>query len=177
MAAERDGHAIECRITSEDPFNAFLPDTGVIRYLQVPAGPGVRWDSGIAVGSEIGLHYDPLLAKLIVWGETRAVALARMRRALDELTIVGVATSQPFHRLVMADEAFVQGSYDIEYVERRGEALLQTPAEPDQIRRIVVAAALAEHQRQAALRRRPPNHGDAGHQTAWLQAARRDGLR
>ena len=177
MAAERDGHAIECRITSEDPFNSFLPATGVIRYLQVPAGPGVRWDGGIAVGSEIGLHYDPLLAKLVVWGETRAVALARMRRALEELTIVGVATSQPFHRLVMADEAFVQGSYDIEYLERRGEALLETPPEPDQVRRIVVAAALAEYQRQTAFRRRSRAHGDADRQTAWLRAARRDGLR
>src|SRR5438093_626357 len=76
------GHAIECRITAEDPVNDFLPATGVVRYLRVPGGPGVRWDGGIEEGNEVTLHYDPLIAKLIVWGETRVVALERMRRAV-----------------------------------------------------------------------------------------------
>src|SRR5256712_11063720 len=84
------GHAIECRITAEDPLNDFLPATGVVRYLRVPGGPGVRWDGGIEEGNEVTLYYDPLIAKLIVWGETRAVALERMRRALRELAIVGI---------------------------------------------------------------------------------------
>src|SRR5881397_3094859 len=75
------GHAIECRITAEDPFNDFLPATGMIRYLQAPSGPGVRWDGGVEAGNEVTLYYDPLLAKLIVWGDTRAAALQRMRRA------------------------------------------------------------------------------------------------
>ena len=91
-ALQPRGHAIECRITAEDPFNDFLPATGVIRHLQTPSGPGVRWDGGVEAGNEVTLFYDPLLAKLIVWGDTRATALQRMRRALRELVIVGLPT-------------------------------------------------------------------------------------
>jgi predicted RNA-binding protein with TRAM domain len=79
------GWAIECRITSEDPANGFLPSTGRITHLHLPSGPGVRWDGGIEDGSEVGLHYDPMLAKLIVHAPTRPLAIARMRRALREL--------------------------------------------------------------------------------------------
>ncbi|MEO8624436.1 MAG: acetyl-CoA carboxylase biotin carboxylase subunit, partial [bacterium] len=79
------GWAIECRITSEDPANSFLPSTGRVQYLHVPSGPGVRWDSGIEMGSDISLYYDPMLAKLIVWAPTRAEAVERMHRALLEL--------------------------------------------------------------------------------------------
>src|SRR5437016_11958468 len=86
------GHAIECRITSEDPFSDFLPSTGVLRYLRVPGGPGVRWEGGVEAGNEVTLFYDPLIAKLIVWGETREVALHRMQRALRGLVIVGLPT-------------------------------------------------------------------------------------
>ena len=91
------GWAIECRITSEDPANGFLPSTGTISYLHLPSGPGVRWDGGIEVGSEIGLFYDPMLAKLIVHAPTREAAIERMHRALLELTIEGVETSRDFH--------------------------------------------------------------------------------
>ena len=78
-ALQPRGHALECRITAEDPFNSFLPATGVIRYLVTPSGPGVRWDGGIEAGNEVTLFYDPLLGKLIVWGDTRATALQRAR--------------------------------------------------------------------------------------------------
>ena len=175
---EPKGHAIECRITSEDPFNDFLPDTGAIQYLNVPSGPGVRWDGGIAVGDDIGLYYDPLLAKLIVWGETRAAAMGRMRRALDELVIVGVATSQPFHRLVLESEPFKSGSYDIEYLEQHGDALLAAADDTGELERIAVAAALAEHQRMRIASPQRIGAGDgrvAG--SAWLRAARLDGRR
>jgi len=137
------GHAIECRITSEDPRNGFLPATGRIEYLRVPAGPGVRWDGGVEAGDDVGLSYDPLLAKLIVWGETRAEALKRMRRALDELMIVGLPTSQPFHQLVLSEPTFVSGKYDIGYMERTGDALVHAPFPNDVIETAAVAAAMA----------------------------------
>src|SRR3954471_4423832 len=100
------GWAIECRITSEDPANGFLPSTGRISYLHLPSGPGVRWDGGIEVGSEIGLYYDPMLAKLIVYAPTREAAIERMHRALLELTIEGVEISRDFHLRMMEDSEF-----------------------------------------------------------------------
>src|SRR3954453_3419695 len=103
------GWAMECRITSEDPANGFLPSTGRVRYLHLPAGPGVRWDGGIEKGSEITLHYDPMLAKLIVWAPTRELAIERMHRALSELVVDGVETSRDFHMRVMEDDEFRRG--------------------------------------------------------------------
>ncbi len=113
-----DGHAIECRISGEDPYAGFLPSTGTIRELEVPGGPGVRWDGGIAPGTEVGLEYDPLLGKLIVHGKTRLAAIARMRRALDELALHGVRTTIPFHRAVMDEPDFRAGRVSVRYVER-----------------------------------------------------------
>src|SRR2546428_14044589 len=84
---------MECRITAEDPCNDSLPATGVVRYLRPPAGPGVRWDGGVEAGNEVTLFYDPLIAKLIAWGETREVALQRMRRGLGARGVVGVPAS------------------------------------------------------------------------------------
>ena len=120
---EPRGWAIECRITSEDPANGFLPSTGRIEYLRAPAGPGVRWDGGVEAGDEVTLFYDSLLAKLIVWAPDRAQAIARMARALDELVVVGVATNQAFHRRLMADPAFRAGEIDIQFLERRPDLL------------------------------------------------------
>jgi acetyl-CoA carboxylase biotin carboxylase subunit len=168
------GHAIECRITSEDPQGDFLPATGRIDFLRIPAGPGVRWDGGIEMGNEIGVFYDPLLAKLIVWGESRPVAIRRMRRALDELLVVGVPTSQAFHRRVMDEPAFVQGDYDIEYLERVGRELLAVGPDAALLERVALAAALAEHDaRNAATALTPAPTGDS----TWLRVARQRGLR
>ena len=180
-----NGWAIECRITSEDPANGFLPSTGTIEYLRVPGGPGVRWDGGIGVGSDIGLHYDPMLAKLIVWAPTREAAIARMHRALLELTIAGVATSRDFHLRVMEDAEFRRGDIEIQWLERRLDSLTQARA-PAQGALVAAVAAvlLAERDRaapgvdsglttsgsQAAGRALP-------HEDAWLRAGRRDGLR
>jgi acetyl-CoA carboxylase biotin carboxylase subunit len=170
------GHAIECRITAEDPLGGFLPATGRIAYLRLPSGPGVRWDGGIDAGTEVGLHYDPLLGKLIVWADTRDGAIRRMRRALDELLIVGLPTSQAFHRRVMDDPVFRSGAYDISYVERVGLALLETAPDEGALRHAALAAALAEHElRQAAVALAGPGQGASG--SAWLRAARRRGLR
>jgi acetyl-CoA carboxylase, biotin carboxylase subunit len=170
------GHAIECRITAEDPFNDFLPASGVLQYLRVPGGPGVRWDAGVESGNDVTLFYDPLLAKLISWGETREVAIQRMRRALGELVIVGLPTSQPFHLRVMDDAAFIKGDIDITYLERVGARVLAAPPRAGLERALAVTAALVadeKHDRPppGGLTARPPQSD------AWTQAARLDALR
>jgi acetyl-CoA carboxylase, biotin carboxylase subunit len=113
------GSAIECRINAEDPYNGFLPSTGCITMTQFPSGPGVRLDTHVHVGIEISPYYDPLMSKLIVWGETRPQAIARMRRALEEYRIVGVRTNIPFHQAVMSTYPFITGKYDTSLVEKQ----------------------------------------------------------
>ena len=167
------GWALECRITSEDPANGFLPSTGRVQYLRVPGGPGVRWDSGVEVGDEVTLHYDSLLAKLLVHAPDRRQALARMARALDELAIVGVATNQGFHRRLMADPAFREGDIDIQFLDRRAD-LLQPDAADGAILDLAVAAALAED--EARRSRVPTVAADAHASEGWLRQARLEGL-
>jgi acetyl-CoA carboxylase, biotin carboxylase subunit len=156
------GHAIECRITSEDPEEGFLPATGRIRYLETPSGPGVRWDGGVAAGFDVGLHYDPLLGKLIVHAPSRAEAIARMARALDELVVEGVETCTGFHRRVMAEPDFREGRVDIRYVEDH-PALTRAPSpgsREDDMEMVAALAALLEAERRRHLT--PPRIGRDG---------------
>jgi acetyl-CoA/propionyl-CoA carboxylase biotin carboxyl carrier protein len=112
-ASSPHGHSIQFRLNAEDPGRGFLPSTGTVTGLRLPAGPGVRVDSGIEVGSAVTGAFDSLLAKVIVTGATRAEALARARRALAETAIDGVATTLPFHRLVVADDSFVDEPFRV----------------------------------------------------------------
>ena len=112
------GHAIECRIYAEDPENNFLPSTGTIKGLAEPGGPGVRVDSGYAAGDEVTPYYDPLLAKLIVWGRTREEAIARTKRALREYRVHGVETSISFCRAVMNHPKFVAGDFNTHFIQQ-----------------------------------------------------------
>jgi acetyl/propionyl-CoA carboxylase alpha subunit len=137
----------------------------------------VRWDGGIAAGDEVGVFYDPLLAKLIVWGETRDQAIQRMRRALDELLIVGLPTSQAFHRRVMREPVFGSGRYDLGYVDSQSERLLRAEPEAPLLERSALAAALAEHAaRESTVTVIPEPDGRAA-ESAWRRAARMAGLR
>ncbi len=149
-----NGHAIECRITSEDAAQNFMPSTGRIAMLSLPSGPHVRWDGGIHEGSEVSLYYDPMLAKLIVHGADRASAIARMERALRELAIVGVQTSAPFHLRVLKEADFRRGDIDIRYLDKHPELLKPEP--PEDVARVaaVVAALLEEEDRQRRAVRR-----------------------
>jgi acetyl-CoA carboxylase biotin carboxylase subunit len=142
------GHAIECRISGEDPVAGFVPSTGRVESLEVPSGPGVRWDGGIARGIEVGLHYDPLLAKLVVHAPTREQAIDRMRRALRELQIEGVRTTQPFHLAVMDEPDFRAGRLSVRYVQDHPD-LLRDGAAEWQTRAAVLAAVLLENDRRA----------------------------
>jgi acetyl-CoA carboxylase biotin carboxylase subunit len=136
------GWAIECRITSEDPANGFLPSTGRVEHLHVPTGPGVRWDGGIDAGSEVGLYYDPMLAKLIVHAPTRALAIARMRRALLELTVDGIETSRGFHLRVMDHPTFQRGDISIQWLEQTLAELTDPARDPATLRLAALTAAL-----------------------------------
>jgi acetyl-CoA carboxylase biotin carboxylase subunit len=138
------GHAIECRISGEDPFSGFFPSSGTIRALEVPCGPGVRWDGGIMEHYEVGLHYDPLLGKLIVHAATRDQAILRMRRALRELQIEGIRTTQPFHLGVLGEEDFKAGDVSVRYLDRHPE-LVETGEGDWQARAAAVAATMLEH--------------------------------
>ena len=177
------GWAIECRITSEDPANNFLPSNGRVQYLHVPSGPGVRWDGGIETGSEISLHYDPMLAKLIVWAPTRAEAVTRMHRALLELTIEGVDTSRDFHLRVMEDDEFRSGNIDIQWLERRLADLTNRQPPPEGVVHAAIAAVLLAERERSAPRRASPSAAaaspasDAHGSDAWRRAARLEGLR
>jgi acetyl-CoA carboxylase biotin carboxylase subunit len=112
------GAAIECRIYAEDPAKGFLPSPGPITRLVVPGGPGVRLECGVAEGVQVSVHYDPLLAKLVVRGDTRDEAIARMTAALDAFVVEGVRTVLPFHRRVLASAAFRAGVVHTQMVEQ-----------------------------------------------------------
>ncbi len=144
-----DGHAIECRLYAEDADHGFLPAVGKVERLELPGGPGVRVDTGLYDGMEVTPHYDPMLAKVIVHAADRPQALARMDRALSELTITGVVTNLPFLRRVVASEAFVSGRYDTSTIERDPEAFAPR-IDDERARHLSAIAAVMAH----VLRRR-----------------------
>jgi len=132
------GHAIECRLYAEDAANGFLPATGQILALIEPVGPGIRLDSGIALGSQISHHYDPLLAKLIVYGEQRPDAIRRMQSALRQMAIHGVTTNLDFLQAVLAHPDYQAGSLCTSWVE--SEYLERKPASEIPFGALIAAA-------------------------------------
>jgi acetyl-CoA carboxylase biotin carboxylase subunit len=174
---EPRGWAIECRITSEDPANGFLPSTGRIDHLHLPGGPGVRWDAGVEVGSVVGLHYDPLLAKLIVWGATRADAVERMRRALRELRVDGVETSRDFHLRVLEDDEFRAGAIDIQWLERRLASLLDARPSREERHVAAIAAALIAERDRAGRAMGSRKVAARAEPSSWAELARIEALR
>jgi acetyl-CoA carboxylase biotin carboxylase subunit len=143
----------------------------------VPAGPGVRWDGGIEPGSSIGLHYDSLLGKLIVWAGTREAAIERMRRALHELRIVGVETSREFHLRVMEDDDYRRGDVSIQWLEQRLPALANASAPDSETRLAAVAAALLAHRDRGTTMTDQSRVTTHESRDAWRDTARRDALR
>ncbi|MNN67750.1 Biotin carboxylase [compost metagenome] len=112
-----NGWAIECRINAEDPTRNFMPSPGKIGFYLAPGGPGVRVDSAAYPGYVISPHYDSMIAKLIVWGATREEAIAKMKRALSEFAIEGINTTIPFHQKLLEHPVFVEGDFDIKFLE------------------------------------------------------------
>lgn len=140
LDARRRGHAVECRICAEDPVR-FLPSPGKITHLRVPGGPYVRNDSGYYEGAEVPIHYDSMISKLVVWGEDRPRALARMRSALDEYRVGGIQTNLPFHRRCVRHRAFIDGNYDTGFIGRHAAELV-LDADPADLEAATLAAAV-----------------------------------
>ena len=176
------GHAVECRVYAEDPENNFLPSPGRVAHLRAPAGPNVRDDGGVYAGAEVSIHYDPMISKLATWGRTRAEAIERMRRALDEYTVAGIKTTIPFFREVMRDPEFLDGRLDTGFIarfmERRRAARAAAEAagaeeeDGEVVRRDVAAVAAAlDHERR---RQQTPSAdgGRAQESSAWKSAGR-----
>ena len=115
------GHSIECRVYAEVPEEDFRPSTGTIEVYEPPAGPGIRLDSGVTRGSSVGYHFDPMLAKLIVWAPTRESAIDRMKRALDDFVLLGVRTNIEFLRCVIGTGDFALGKLDTAFLDRHPE--------------------------------------------------------
>lgn len=136
----QNGHAIECRIYAEDGENNFLPSSGKILYLKDPKGPGVRYDSGIYQGSEISVFYDPVLAKLIVWGENREEARKRMILALKENIIVGVKTSIDFMIRCLEHPEYIAGNTFTDFIDKN---MSLAPQKDDDLFKLAIAGALA----------------------------------
>ena len=164
------GHAIEVRLYAEDPWQRFAPSPGRIELLRWPEGPGIRNDAGVYEGSEVSIHYDPMLAKLIVWAADRPRALARLERALAELRIEGIRTTKPLFQALLADPDFRSGNMDIAMLDRKLESgELQPPAETDDDLPLI-AAALDHHERA---HRTAAGGSGPGLRSRWGTAGRR----
>ncbi|MBL8146470.1 MAG: acetyl-CoA carboxylase biotin carboxylase subunit [Anaerolineae bacterium] len=142
------GWAIECRINAEDPYNNFMPSVGPITTLLTPSGPGVRVDSGVYRGFEISPYYDSMIAKLITWGDDRAEAMLRMRRALGEFIIMGVRHNIPFHINLLNSFSFIAGRIDTKFVEERFAMDVYESSPPaEELEAAAIAATLFAHRR------------------------------
>src|SRR5512144_2126687 len=145
------GHAIEARLYAEDPDRNFLPQTGTLDYLSFPSsGPHVRIDAGVRAGDEISIHYDPLIAKLIVWDNDRPAAVRRLRSALQETGVVGLTTNLPFLSAIAAHAAFAAGELDTGFIERHLADLLPAPTPaPEQVLALAALGVLLERAARA----------------------------
>ncbi len=144
------GHAIECRIYAEDPSKNFLPSSGKILYLKEPKGPGVRHDCGIYSGWEVPIYYDPILAKLIVWAETREVACQRMKTALEDYVVLGINTTIRFLRDVISHPRFRDGATTTSFIKNHFDGWKEEGASEDLLRLAVAAAAFSDFSRSQA---------------------------
>ena len=140
-----NGHAIECRIYAEDPDNNFLPSPGRIQQLRVPAGPGIRDDSGATAGLDVPIFYDPMISKLVAWAEDRPLAIARMQRALGEYLVTGIKTTVPFFSWLFAQPEFRAGQFHTTYLDevlrsRNGRPFVEPTPEHEEL--AAIAAAL-----------------------------------
>ncbi|MCH8266524.1 MAG: acetyl-CoA carboxylase biotin carboxylase subunit [Acidobacteria bacterium] len=190
------GAALECRIYAEDPENSFFPSPGLIRALEVPAGPGVRDDSGVYAGWTVPVEYDPLISKLVTWGATRREAIDRMRRAIGEYCVEGIQTNLGLFQSILRFPDFLEGKLDTGLLDRllehkrleherllehkkigndKGARLHESPEDADRRRAAILAAALYE---EAQARNAHPDSGNSRpSHNRWKLEGRRSLLR
>lgn len=132
------GHAINCRINAEDPYNNFMPSPGTVTHLHLPGGPGVRVDTHIYAGYSVSVFYDPLIMKLAVWGANRDESIQRMKNALNEFVLEGVKTTVPFHKKIIENERFLKGDIHINFIEEAiGEVLPKQALEEEEAAAVI----------------------------------------
>ncbi|MPZ99017.1 MAG: acetyl-CoA carboxylase biotin carboxylase subunit [Dehalococcoidia bacterium] len=164
---EPRGWAIECRINGEDPYSNFAPSVGLVEFVQQPMGPGVRFDTMLFDGVDVPVFYDSLLGKLIVWAETRELAVKRMKRALSDLIVAGIQTNAPFHLALMDHPDYATGNVSTSWLE--SEFTMPQPPEDDPRERWALVAAGIGASLVAAGSEGPATQPDAGR---WQRAAR-----
>jgi acetyl-CoA carboxylase biotin carboxylase subunit len=174
-----NGHAIECRIYAEDPDNNFLPSPGRIQQLRVPAGPGIRDDSGATAGLDVPIFYDPMISKLVAWAEDRPFAIARMRRALGEYLVTGIRTTVPFFSWLLSQPDFQAGRFHTTYLDdvlkaRNGRPFVESSPAVEEI--AAIAAALEAVMSPSALAVDAPD-ADGLRAGRWRAQARTEGVR
>ena len=178
------GHAIECRIYAEDPDNNFLPSPGRIQDLRVPAGPGIRDDSGATAGLDVPIFYDPMISKLIAWSEDRPAAVARMQRALREYVVAGIKTTVPFFTWLFDQPEFHQSAFHTTYLDeilkaRNGRPFVEPDASTEDVAIVAAALQAVLSPRAAAVPRAgaPASDNQPAGATRWKTHARSEALR
>jgi acetyl-CoA carboxylase biotin carboxylase subunit len=167
------GHAIETRLYAEDPQANFVPCTGLVRQLILPEGPGVRNENGIYPGYEISIYYDPIVGKVIVWGEDRATAIRRCKRALSEYQVHGVKTNIEFLLWALEEPGFLDGSYDTTYIERHFKPSL-LHSRSDEVELAAIAGSITAYR---SLQRMNVGRGAEIRENTWRRVARAEGVR
>jgi acetyl-CoA carboxylase biotin carboxylase subunit len=171
-----NGHAIECRIYAEDPEEGFMPSTGKLKNYRIPAGPGVRVDSGVVIFSDIPLYYDPMIAKLVVWGKDREEAIARARRALEEYRLSGVKSTIGFHRVVLQNKRFGQGDISTHFLEEEYPDNDYRYFDGGLVEQAAIAAAVDKLISERKISRANSIDGRR-HSSGWVMYHRRESLR
>jgi acetyl-CoA carboxylase, biotin carboxylase subunit len=169
------GHAIECRIYAEDPEQDFMPRPGKIEGLRLPEGLGLRNDCGVYEGAEVSIYYDPMIAKLICWGENRVEAILRMRRALREYQVRGIKTNISFHQWILRHPRFMSGDFNTGFIDQEYRASNSEEVLPHKEIALASAAIAALHGEQERTLRLLAQ--GAAEPSKWREQGKRNALR
>jgi acetyl-CoA carboxylase biotin carboxylase subunit len=171
------GHAIEARIYAEDPDRNFAPSPGEIVVYRPPGGVGIRVDGGVYQGARVTVHYDPMVAKLVAWGQDRAEAIDRLRRALAEFVVKGIKTSIPFHQRVLRHPRFLAGHYDTSFIEAHLHEVGAEEGYGEERRAARMLAAVAAYRRDKARAERAAAAPAGAGESPWKAFGKRQAMR